>query len=65
VMIDSQPWLLPCCRVGCLKNEWLWGWLGMFLGVLGITLIGCRMSGFWFFCALPSLLPTLLESGQG
>jgi len=52
-----------------LKNEWFVGLAGMFLGVLGIALIG--LPDEWilvFFLCPPPPPPTpysLLESGQG
>jgi len=39
------------------------GWLGMFLGVLGIVLIG--LLDEWILFSLHPHSPLLLESGQG
>jgi drug/metabolite transporter (DMT)-like permease len=71
VMIDSQPLavaLLSCWLFG--ERIGLWGWLGLFIGLLGISLVG--LPNEWILSlvsvATPySPLPTphsLLESGE-
>ncbi len=63
VMIDSQPLavaLLACWLFG--EQIGLWGWLGLTLGVLGISLIG--FPDEWIFNFLHSGTITVLGSFQ-
>lgn len=75
VMIDSQPLavaLLACWLFG--ESIGLWGWLGLSLGVLGISLLGLPdewiwnlLQGHWAIAALPSafeLLQQLFQNGE-
>ena len=63
VMIDSQP------LVVALMSSWLfherigsWGWLGLMLGVTGISLIG--LPDEWIFHTISSLVPFISHSSS-
>lgn len=64
VMIDSQP--LAVALLSCWLFEeriGLWGWLGMFFGMLGIALIG--LPGEWIINFLRQLpLPPFGQGGE-
>jgi drug/metabolite transporter (DMT)-like permease len=72
VMIDSQPLAVALLSLWLFQEHiGLWGWLGLALGVTGISLIGLPdelIVGFFSSATIPhSLLPTpqsLLESGE-
>jgi drug/metabolite transporter (DMT)-like permease len=75
VMIDSQP-LAVALLASWLFGEsiGLWGWLGLALGVLGISLLGLPdawiwnlLQGHWAIAPLPSvadLLQRLFQNGE-
>lgn len=67
VMIDSQPLAVALLSLWLFK-EYIgaWGWLGLAVGVLGISLIGLPdelISGF-FSSSAPSLSDSLFTSGE-
>lgn len=64
VMIDSQPLAVALLSCWLFKERiGLWGWLGMFFGMLGIALIG--LPGEWIINFLRQLpLPPFGQGGR-
>ena len=61
VMIDSQP--LAVALMSCWlfqERIGLWGWLGLFLGISGISLIG--LPDEWIFHTISGFIPFLSHS---